>query len=240
MIEKSHILSEIRRTADENGGVPLGIDRFFAATGIKYTEWQGRYWPRWNDALAEAGFAPNRFQGAYDDDFLLDQLVSLAIELGHFPVIPEIQMKSRTEAGFPNIKTFQRRGRKRELAAKVVEYCKRQGNLESVIAMCESLSFPAERQDRRSLGEAGEFGYVYLLKSGRFYKIDRTNVLGRRERELAIQLPEKAWVVHRIKTDDPVGIEKYWHERFYDRRKNGEWFELSARDTAAFKRRKFM
>jgi hypothetical protein len=78
------------------------------------------------------------------------------------------------------------------------------------------------------------------MKAGRFYKIGRTNALGRRERELAIQLPEAAKVIHSIKTDDPVGIEEYWHRRFQDRRKNGEWFELTAQDLAAFRRRKFM
>ena len=61
-----------------------------------------------------------------------------------------------------------------------------------------------------------------------------------RERELAIQLPEKTVMVHSIKTDDPAGIEDYWHRRFSERRKNGEWFELSAQDIADFKRRKFM
>src|SRR5438552_10042876 len=50
------ILSEIRRTAQENGGVALGKKRFLDATGIAESDWSGRYWTRWSDAVAEAGF----------------------------------------------------------------------------------------------------------------------------------------------------------------------------------------
>jgi hypothetical protein len=70
-MDKQHILSEIKRTAAANGGVPLGRERFFRETGIKYHEWIGKIWARWGDALREAGFEPNKLQTAYNDDILI-------------------------------------------------------------------------------------------------------------------------------------------------------------------------
>ncbi len=83
-------------------------------------------------------------------------------------------------------------------------------------------------------------GYVYLVKSGRFFKLGKTNAAGRREYELGIQLPEKVKTVHVITTDDAAGIEAYWHKRFAGKPKKGEWFQLTQADVSAFKRRKFM
>ena len=85
-----------------------------------------------------------------------------------------------------------------------------------------------------------EIGFVYLIRAGRFYKIGKTNAAGRREREIALQLPDRAVTVHVIRTDDPSGIKSYWHQRFGAKRRNGEWFDLDRSEVAIFKRRKFM
>jgi hypothetical protein len=237
-VTRQHILEEIKRTAARNNGVPLGTARFSQETGIRKTDWEGKLWVRWSDALLEAGFKPNGFNAAYDKEFLLEKFASFIQELGKFPVRKELQMKAHTDKSFPSANTFTRFGAKHELAKGVHEFCLGRPEFADILPVCESaMGVNPPREDR---GAPEEFGFVYLMKSGRFYKVGRSNAAGRREYELAIQMPDKLTTIHTIRTDDPAGIEEYWHKRFADRRKNGEWFDLESRDVQAFKRRKFM
>jgi hypothetical protein len=240
-MNKAHILEEIRRTADKNGGVPLGRSRFLAETGIRESDWIGKFWIKWSDAVREAGYEPNTKQQPFDESWLLEKLAGLVRELGHYPVAAEIRMKALEDKGFPSHNVFSRFGRKAEVASVLLTWCESNPGWSDVEAICAPLAEVAsEDEGSDSLAKATEYGYVYLLKSGRYYKIGRSNSPGRREYELAIQLPERVKTVHTIKTDDPVGIEAYWHQRFSDCRKNGEWFELRREDISAFRRRKFM
>ena len=54
-MDKQHIIEEIKRNAQENGGEPLGRHRFLTETGIRESDWIGRYWTKWSDAVREAG-----------------------------------------------------------------------------------------------------------------------------------------------------------------------------------------
>jgi hypothetical protein len=238
-MDKQHILDEIIRTAKTNGGLPLGKGRFFTETGIRESDWFGKYWARWGDALLEAGLNPNKLQESYDEKFLIDKLISLIRELGRYPVTGDLRLKAKRDNTFPSHNVFNRIGKKAELARKVMIYCQEKVGYDDVIEICMPIAETIQSSTNNS-EENIIYGFVYLIKSGRFYKIGRTFAIGRREYELAIQLPEKVQTIHIIKTDDPIGIESYWHGRFQDRRKNGEWFELTNEDVHIFKRRKFM
>lgn len=242
MLTKSRILAEIRRTAEANAGRALGKRRFETETGIRESDWLGRYWARWSEAVREAGFEPDQLKAPYTEDFILEKLAILVVELGHFPVRAELRLKSRRDPTFPDSKTVARHGSRRVLAVKLLEFCRRRGDpaFAAVVEICDSIASQVHSEPVSSQAPGVSLGSVYLLKSGRHYKIGRSNASGRREYELDIQLPQRAEIIHEIKTDDPAGIERYWHRRFEGKRLRGEWFKLSAEDIAAFKRRRFM
>lgn len=236
---KDRILAEIKRIARECGGIPPGKQKFETETGIGESSWSGRFWARWGDALREAGFSPNAWQVPHEKEFLIQSYVRLIRELGRFPVKRELSLKRKSDLTFPASTTFARLGSKSIAAKQIMDYCRTRAGYEDVIKICEPVAIDSKKDDVKREDEA-EIGFVYLLKSGRHYKIGRSNSAGRREYELAIQLPDKVVNVHTIRTDDPAGIEAYWHNRFAAKRRGGEWFNLDAADVNAFRRRKFM
>jgi hypothetical protein len=179
-------------------------------------------------------------QGARDETALIEHFILLMRELGKFPTSSEMKLKARNTPGFPWHNTFARLGAKQQLAKRIQEYCNGRAEYGDVAALCADVATEAPAPPDNDAEETRDFGFVYLIKAGRYYKIGRSNAAGRREYELAILLPEKAVTIHCIRTDDPRGIEAYWHKRFEEKRKNGEWFDLSGADVKAFKRRKFM
>jgi hypothetical protein len=238
---KQEIINEIKRTARANGGVPLGWRKFSTETGIREMEWEGKLWARWSDALLDAGFAPNKMTQAYSTESLLEKLACLAMTIGSLPTEADIRLSVKKGTPFPAPKTLLRAfGGKSALVTKLREYCSSREEYAGVVDMCDRYVPRRNSVEPESGTERAAIGFVYLMRSAKFYKIGKANQTGRRHRQLAIQLPETLLLVHEIKTDDPFGIEAYWHNRFAEKRRNGEWFELSKADVDAFKRRRFM
>ena len=242
-MNKDQIPAEIKRTAALNGGVALGMDRFFQETGIKANDWIGKFWARWGDAVQEAGFVPNELQGRFEDSLVIEKYALFVRKLQKVPVVTELRLEARTDKSFPSHSVFERFGGKQALIEKLIEFCEAVEGFDDVRSIALPL-LKTSTEDNADVDFSDEtdevIGFIYMLKVGRDYKIGRSNSFERRSRELKIQLPEQAETVHVIRTDDPIGIELYWHKRFESKRKNGEWFGLNAQDVKVFKRRKFM
>jgi hypothetical protein len=233
---RDRILSEIRRLAAANGGQPPGRRLFETETGIRESAWFGVYWPRWGDALTEAGFAPNTRREKLNEEHVLAKLAEACRHFGKVPATMELRMYKKVDADFPNEKTILTSlGGKANLVRRLGEWAYANAGYEDVSAMIPELHVPDDAEPATAPLE----GFVYLICSGSHYKIGRSDEIERRVKQIRIALPEAATLVHSIRTDDPAGIEAYWHRRFADRRANGEWFKLTRADVAAFKRRRY-
>jgi hypothetical protein len=236
-MQKDDILAEIRRTAQENGGKPLGVARFEQVTGIRPYDW-GKHWARFGEAQREAGFEPNTLIGSFSDEYLLEKVAVLTRELQKFPTDREIRLKRTKDAEFPNSKVFERFGNKAQFTTKVLRYCQANVDYADIAALLgpvAATNLPVSTADLAD--EKLSYGFVYLVKGhpGE-YKIGRTNLVDRRLSELGATASIEQELIYEIKTDDPTGVEEYWHKRFQDKRMRGEWFRLNAANVKAFKR----
>ena len=199
----------------------LGKERFDVVSGIKESQWLGRYWARWSDAVREAGLEPGGWQGKqHSDETLVRILADLTREFGHFPTAAEITLRRRTQTGLPNEKVFGNRlGDKAEQHARVLAFARSHAEYADVATICEAAK-PRQPRPKPAQDESVVTGVVYLIRMGEFHKIGKSNDPGRRVYEL--------------------GLEAYWHRRFAAQRANGEWFRLSPSDVTAFRRRSYM
>ena len=234
--EKSVILREIKSLAAARGGKPPGVGAFERETGIKMSEWYPHLWLRWSEAQAEAGYAPTQLQKRMSDETVILSYISLVRELKRLPVIGEIRRRARIDKSFPSHSVFDRFGGKEKLIQAVAAYCESKPEFADISAICAARKSPTSSEVERVTEPRVVTGFVYLMKSGRHYKIGRTSSIARRGGELAIRIPVPPRTIHSIETDDPIGVEAYWHKRFADKRGEGEWFELLPEDVRAFKR----
>jgi hypothetical protein len=166
-------------------------------------------------------------------------LAEFAIELGHYPTSAERSMRRRQDDSFAAANTFDERlGSRDTQLALLLDFSLATEEFSEVYDMVRPLMKSVEAPPTPQQIALGITGTVYMMRSGKHYKIGFSAHVGRRSYEVALQLPEKLEVVHEIETDDPEGIERYWHQRFASERTNGEWFLLTDADVAAFKRRR--
>jgi len=239
VITKEQILSDIRRLGKQRGG-HISLDAFLAATGLKEHQLLGKFWARWNEAIVEAGLQTKEFaRPRTEEETVIEAFAQLIERLKKLPTQTELLLERTHNESFPSIKILRRVRRMPVFFSKLSAYCTEHENF-SIAAKIAAKQMEAEEVEPRLDGSAPINGYVYMLRSGRRYKIGRTSSPSRRHREVRLDLPDPTILVHAIPTDDPAGIESYWHLRFSSKRvRDTEFFTLDAPDVAAFKRRKY-
>jgi hypothetical protein len=231
---RERILTEIKRLVAQTGKVP-GVKAFEAETGILRREWTGKIWARWSDAVQEAGFQPNTLTQRFDSKQVLLSIIECCETLGRLPSNNDLRLFAHQNPGFPANGTIENHYPRRALLVEALRAFSTEN--EAYAHITEMLPDPVA-----AIAEAAStsnYGHVYLLKVGDYYKIGQSSDLEKRVKSINVALPDKATLEHAISTDDPPGIEAYWHRRFADKRANGEWFKLSKADVLAFKKRKF-
>jgi hypothetical protein len=96
-------------------------------------------------------------------------------------------------------------------------------------ALC-CLSLPAQpvKTESREAPMSNRNGFVYLIKSGHFYKIGCTINIERRMADFSpVLLPFPLILIHSIKCSDRFYAESYLHKQYASCRMNGEWFKLN-------------
>jgi hypothetical protein len=211
---------------------------FQQETGIAESDWYGKLWLRWNDAVADAGLTPNEKQDRLPSDLVLDKYGEVCRHYGKPPSNAELRYYARETPGFISHNTFAKHfGSKSGVIAALRDRALERGEDDLISILPHAKASPLVCEGARTSKEPE--GWVYLLQSGNHFKIGRSDALEKRVKQISIALPEKVKLIHAIRTDDAPGIEAYWHRRFGDRRANGEWFLLSPADVKAFKRRRF-
>lgn len=234
MVSKETIINEIKTLSVKLGRTP-GTSVFEKETGILRSEWHGKHWRSWSDAVSEAGLVPNKIQGKIDSEFVLESFAEATEHFDRIPAIVDLRMYARNNKGFPAHNTFYSHfGSKSGLLDAFTAWLEGKPEYSDLIRL-----LPKPVANGNNTSPSIEEGLVYLMKSGEFYKIGRSDEIERRVKQIGTALPEKLNLLHTIRTDDPPGIEAYWHRRFSDKRANGEWFKLSKENIRAFKRRKF-
>jgi hypothetical protein len=232
------ITREIQRLARENGGKPLGERLFLTNLGLTRSALWSAGFASYSDALQAAGFRKNQLNPASEPSAVLTSLMDLIRGLGRFPTKGHIKAARAKDSSFPSYEAFLTvaGGKFSNLPNIAREFCLANGISDLLHLIPQSNTFAASEAKPTSRAVAG---YVYLLKHGQHYKIGRSNDTARRRREISLLLPEELEHVHVIETDDPEGIEAYWHRRLASKRVRGEWFALASEDVAAFKRRRY-
>ncbi len=211
---------------------------FARETLVSEDQWKGKLWDRWGDALTEAGYGAKPAPQRLSPENVLIKIVQACRAYQKIPTYAELTLYRAGNPGLPSTQEIATlfSGRSGLLLA-LAKLALADEQYADIKAMLPPETPSADETVYK--GTKNTDGLVYLIKSGAQYKIGQTEKIERGFNEIEISLPAKSAIIHTIRTDDPPGIEAYWHNRFRDKRADGDWFKLLPADISAFQKRKY-
>ena len=120
---KGELLSEIRRHGHGKGG-QVSFRAFCRETGIPEKQIVGKHWATWNDAISEAGLAPQSFlRPPTDENAVLEAVGQLVQRLGHWATENELSLERRRDGAFPSLGVLRTRNKAERLSRRLERYC---------------------------------------------------------------------------------------------------------------------
>jgi hypothetical protein len=186
---RDQILAEIKRIADANGGQAPGLKTFESATGIRRHDWLGKFWSKWSDAVTEAGIKPLERTKKVERSFIFPRLAEIVRHYKREPTRVEFDLYKRTDSGLPWYQTLlEHFGSKMEMIAALRAWAETADGYGDIVAMLPAIT----EQPKNLTSAAPKEGYVYLIKSGAFYKIGRGDELEKRVKQIRVALPDSS------------------------------------------------
>lgn len=246
MTARDTFLSTLRIAATENGGKPPGEYRFYRQYGLSRESLWNAGFDTFGAACVAADLRPNALTQRLTDDELLGPLATLTRKLGKFPSKGVVEVARKRDKAFPSWDSISRRAREGpegSLRDIVAAWCNSRPQFADVAQILQHAASAPRTLESRGDRQLVK-GFVYLMRygsGGAVYKVGIAESVPRRHAQIAMMTPQDLRVLHSIPTDDPRGIEDYWHRRFESKRVEGkkELFRLSSEDVAAFRSRKY-
>lgn len=238
-------LAVLREAVKRNGGRVPGASRFFKDRKLTVDDMWVAGFSNYGEACTAAGHAPNTLTVRLSDDQLFRPLALLTRELGRYPAKGSFEVQRKRDPAFPSWEAYKRReaqSPESTLPVELAAWCATQDDLMDVAEILAGHTVPP--RPKQPTTKQVVKGWVYLMRygvGGQVYKVGISDNVPRRQAQLNTMSPHEVRKVHEIPTDDPAGIEKYWHTRFEERRVPGkpELFRLTTEDVAAFRSRKY-
>ncbi len=228
MPAKDEVPSEIRRVAQERDG-QRGLTSFLKAAGIPKTQILTDAWPATTD------YSRHRT----GENLVLEAVARLIQRLKKWPTENELSLERQRDRSFPSLNVVRRLRKSGQLPRMLVAYCANRPELGDAVKIAAHQDTFAAR-GVAATGHVPARGHVYMIRAGRYYKIDHTVPPRHRHREVRSDLVEAKNLVHAIETDDPRGIAAYWRRRFESKQvDNTGLFALDESDVAAFRLRRY-